>query len=91
MTRKWKDSLMVGNYRRPCARVVQRFMPRIRHETRIATAVEVSMAALSFPHRYQAQTTAAPNGDVVLLGDGLRPLRTAAPSGLRRSRRPLVA
>jgi organic hydroperoxide reductase OsmC/OhrA len=37
------------------------------------------MAAQPFPHRYQANATAAPEGDVVLLGDGLRALRSQAP------------
>jgi organic hydroperoxide reductase OsmC/OhrA len=37
------------------------------------------MAAPTFPHRYQVSATAGTDGDVMLLADGVRPLRTAAP------------
>jgi organic hydroperoxide reductase OsmC/OhrA len=37
------------------------------------------MATAPFPHRYQVNATANPRGDVVLLGDGLRALRSQAP------------
>jgi organic hydroperoxide reductase OsmC/OhrA len=35
--------------------------------------------APTFPHRYQVGATASPEGDVVLLGDGLRALRSQPP------------
>ena len=35
--------------------------------------------APTFPHRYQVTATASPEGDVVLLGDGLRALRSQPP------------
>jgi organic hydroperoxide reductase OsmC/OhrA len=38
------------------------------------------MAAQPFPHRYQVNATAEPQGDVVLLGDGLRALRSQPPA-----------
>jgi organic hydroperoxide reductase OsmC/OhrA len=37
------------------------------------------MAMAPFPHRYQVNATACPRGDIVLLGDGLRALRSQAP------------
>lgn len=36
--------------------------------------------SLEFPQRYQVNATAGPAGDVVLLGDGLRALRSQAPA-----------
>jgi organic hydroperoxide reductase OsmC/OhrA len=51
-----------------------------RYETGISIRSEDLMAAMPFPHRYHVHTNAAPDGDVTLLGDGLRPLRTAAPA-----------
>jgi organic hydroperoxide reductase OsmC/OhrA len=38
------------------------------------------MSTSTFPHRYQVNATAAPDGDVMLLGDGLRALRSHAPA-----------
>jgi organic hydroperoxide reductase OsmC/OhrA len=37
------------------------------------------MATVPLPHRYQVNATSGPEGDVVLLGDGLRALRSQAP------------
>jgi organic hydroperoxide reductase OsmC/OhrA len=37
------------------------------------------MATAPFPHRYQATATVCPQGDVVILGDGLRALRSQPP------------
>jgi organic hydroperoxide reductase OsmC/OhrA len=55
----------------------QRFLvpPADREET-IAFVGENGEAVV--PHRYHAHTSAGPEGDIMLLGDGLRPLRTAA-------------
>ena len=36
--------------------------------------------ALTFPHQYQVHTTATPEGDVLLLGERLPDLHTAAPA-----------
>ena len=38
------------------------------------------MSTPTVPHRYQVTATAAPDGDVMLLGDGLRALRSQAPA-----------
>ena len=37
------------------------------------------MAVQPLPHRYQVDAVASPDGDVVLLGDGLRALRSQPP------------
>jgi organic hydroperoxide reductase OsmC/OhrA len=37
------------------------------------------MAVQPLPHRYQANASATPEGDVILLGDGLRALRSQPP------------
>jgi organic hydroperoxide reductase OsmC/OhrA len=38
------------------------------------------MSTPLLPHRYQVNATASPDGDVMLLGDGLRALRSQAPA-----------
>lgn len=40
------------------------------------------MAAPTFPHRYHVEATARTDGDVMLLTDGPRPLKTAVPRPL---------